>query len=75
MKTAREYFDEAFSVPGRTPRSNAYRCGVMNGLISVLEGVLTDMPYKVGTADADAYFAGYTEGRRIGNDAIDSGEE
>lgn len=62
--TARALFDEAFS-RDRSPRSAAYRAGVLYALRARLEGLREDSPYQLGTAEADAFFAGCNEGHDI----------
>lgn len=58
-------FDQAFR-PGREPRSEAYKAGVLHTLHHRLRGV----PYPLnlhpaGSAERDAYFAGADEGRNL----------
>ena len=61
--TAQAVFDKAFT-PGRNPRSDAYKQGVMDCLRIRVDGeVPKKCPYILGTAEADAYFAGVDEGR------------
>lgn len=63
--TAQAVFDKAFT-QGRNPRSDAYKQGVMDCLRTRIEGELPKKcPYILGTADADAYFAGRDEGRAL----------
>ena len=51
---------------GRGPRSEPYRQGVRSILAYRLAGApLPKLPYDLGTAEADAYFAGQGEGRQI----------
>lgn len=59
-----QLMDEVF-FSGRTPRSPQYRAGVRAVLAFKLEKTPIDMPYRVGTPEADAYFAGQTEGYSI----------
>lgn len=54
----------------RTPRSDAYKAGVRAILAMRIERKSVEMPYDVGTADADAYFSGHAEGHAI-LDALD----
>lgn len=62
---AQQVFDKAFK-PGRAPRSDAYKQGVMACLRVRLDGAQhTACPYKEGTAESDAYFAGIDEGRAL----------
>jgi len=56
---------EAFGVY-HTPRSAPYRAGVRAVLaLRLAKTPLPDMPYRVGTAEADAYFAGNDRGHFI----------
>lgn len=64
MSVARQIFDQAFSAP-RDPRSIAYKKGVLAALefrLGECSGIAR--PYRLGTADADAYFSGLDEGHR-----------
>lgn len=64
-KTAQELFDEAFAV-SRDPRSDAYKAGVLYVLRARAEGIRgPQRPYPLGSAEADAYFAGCQEGHLI----------
>ena len=61
-KTAQEVFNEAFP-PGRAPRSEAYKRGVLDCLRFRIDDVPeVKCPYDQGTAEADAYLAGVDEG-------------
>ena len=72
MKTADDLFNEAFGQP-RDKRSQAYKTGVVQGLRVVLgEANNPPLPYRLGTAEADAYFAGYDEGRARGKNYLES---
>lgn len=63
--TAQQVFDKAFQ-PGRTPRSDAYKRGVLDCLRVRLDGLQHLIcPYEEGTAEADAYFAGAEEGKAL----------
>lgn len=63
--TAQAIFDEAFK-PGRAPRSDAYKQGVMACLRVRVDGLAYEAcPYPEGSAQADAYFAGVEEGRQL----------
>ena len=63
--TAQAIFDEAFK-PGRAPRSDAYKQGVMACLRLRVDGLAYEAcPYPEGSAQADAYFAGVEEGRQL----------
>ena len=50
---------------GRTPRSQEYKAGARMALEHRIERKDFDMPYQVGTAAADAFFAGVEEGKTI----------
>lgn len=65
--TAQQLFDEAFAAHKlRTPRSAAYKAGVLTALESKLKETRTALPYYTpGTAECDAYFAGQDEGNLI----------
>lgn len=72
MSKAYEIFDEAFSKP-RDPRSDEYRQGVIDILqFRLREKNNTYRPerYKIGTASADAYYAGCDEGHRLANEYL-----
>lgn len=61
-RTPQQIFDDAFSRP-RDPRSDEYKRGVFNALnyrLGVVQGL--NCPYPVGSAQADAWFAGTSEG-------------
>lgn len=45
-----------------TPRSAAYRQGAIAVLRFKLDGLHVPFPYRTGTAEADAYFAGNDRG-------------
>jgi hypothetical protein len=51
--------------PGRDPRSAEYKAGVRAMLEKCLNGKPLPMPYERGTAQCDAYFAGWDEGSLI----------
>lgn len=50
---------------GRTPRSAAYKAGALAALEHRLEGRRLECTYEVGTAEADAWFAGVDEGAAL----------
>jgi hypothetical protein len=54
----------AFDRP-RDPRSDAYKLGVRELLANRVLGAPFRCPYTLGTAEADAFFAGSDEGRMI----------
>ncbi|NCC53729.1 MAG: hypothetical protein EOM20_21335 [Spartobacteria bacterium] len=58
-----ELMAATFEVP-RDPCSPAYKVGARAGMRSMLEQVQARCPYTLGTAEADAWFAGLAEGRR-----------
>jgi hypothetical protein len=49
----------------RTPCSPEYRLGVLAALKYRMQGISMELPYAVGTAQADAWFAGANEGHRL----------
>lgn len=64
MSKAREIFDKAFP-PGRDWRSEEYRHGVLEALQYKLRELTGGgEQYHMGTAQADAYYAGWDEGIR-----------
>lgn len=63
MKTAMEIFNETFDTP-RDPRSAEYKAGVMAALCFRINGQKIPRPYALGTAQADAFYAGIDEGHR-----------
>lgn len=70
--TAKSVFDQAFA-PGREPRSEAYKAGVLHTLRHRLEGVsFPAQLYPAGSAERDAYFAGADEGRTLAAKAKES---
>lgn len=63
--TAQAVFDKAFK-PGREPRSDAYKQGVLTCLRVRIDGKkFVSNPYPAGTAESDAYHAGVAEGRAL----------
>lgn len=64
MKTAATLHREAFDKP-RDPRSHEYKHGVLEGIKSGLGEIADGLPYIEGTAQADAWLAGFDEGRHI----------
>lgn len=61
---ARQLFERAFE-RNRSPRSSAYRTGVMHALRFHLEDDQPEPPYTVGSVEFDAYCAGGQEGGQI----------
>lgn len=55
---------------GRAPRSAEYQAGTRMALEHRIERKDFELPYKVGTAAADAYFAGIEEGKAIWRAAL-----
>lgn len=73
MSKAYEIFDEAFSKP-RDPRSDEYRHGVIDILkfrLGEANEAFGKPKYKLGTAQADAYFAGCDEGHRMAREYLE----
>lgn len=64
MKTALEIFNAAFH-PVRDPRSDEYKAGVLAVLRFRIDGQKIPHPYAMGTAQADAFYAGTDEGHRL----------
>ncbi len=60
---ALKVFNLAFP-PDRPPRSHAYRAGMLDALLCLLDGAnKISLPYQMGSAEADAYLAGTHEAR------------
>ena len=73
MSKAYEVFDVAFLKP-RAPRSDEYRRGVIDVLRLRLDGenaAIWKNQYKLGTTQADAYFAGCDEGHRLAREYLE----
>lgn len=64
MKDIEKIFNGAFPAT-RTPRSSEYKSGVRAALAFRFNKESINCPYKTGTAQADAFFAGVTEGHAI----------
>lgn len=62
-----ELIKEAFDRM-RTPRSPEYQAGVRAALAWKIEGIHIVNIYHIGTAQADAFFAGLDEGYQIYRD-------
>ena len=77
MSKAYEIFDAAFSKP-RDPRSDEYRHGVIDILkyrLHEANEAFGKHQYALGTAQADAYFAGCDEGHRLAREYLDEQAE
>lgn len=61
---AKKLFEQAFST-ARDPRSDEYKAGVKAALMYRAAGVPIKRPYEIGTAEADAFYAGQDEGMLI----------
>lgn len=73
MSKAREIFDAAFSKP-RDPRSDEYRHGVLDVMkyrLGEANEAFGKKQYVLGTAQADAYFAGCDEGHRLAREHLE----
>lgn len=65
MSKAREIFQQAFDRP-RDERSLEYKNGVLDTLMLRFGDIASARcPYPIGTAQADAYFAGCGEGHQL----------
>lgn len=64
LLTADSLMAAAFDRP-REHRSDAYKAGVRAALVRSFDCINRPAPYNIGTAEADAFFAGETEGRQI----------
>jgi hypothetical protein len=58
-------FQQAFQGTTRTPRSAAYQRGVRAALAYRCERRPIVLPYRAGTAEADAFWAGLGEGHAL----------
>ena len=66
MKTVDEVMGETFNPRShREPRSNEYMDGCEAALQNAIEHKEIECPWNMGTLRADAWLAGYEEGRRI----------
>lgn len=61
--------------PGVTPRSAAYKQGVLHGLELRIYGQCPPMSFNVGTPEADAYFSGKEEGVRLAKNALEVSDD
>ena len=69
-KTAEQMFAESF-FPGRSARSAEYKAGVLYILQFKCEEIdKQPHPYPVGTVQADAWYAGCSEGHAIYRGAV-----
>jgi hypothetical protein len=68
---AEELFRQAFG-KARQARSLEYRHGVRAALAYRLEGRPSPQPYPLGTARADAWFAGLDEGHALWRQSEDT---
>lgn len=69
-----QLFEQAFPVGGtRDPRSAPYKEGVRAVLAFRIDGTKIPLPYRLGTAEADAHFAGCDEGHMLWRKAVDEG--
>ena len=64
MTIAKQLYDRAFH-PTREPRSKSYQAGVLDTLNFKESGTELNHPFEPGTAEADAWFAGNTEGHSL----------
>jgi hypothetical protein len=64
LNLAESLFKAAFNTP-RDLRSTEYKAGVRAVLDFRIDGGRMPRPYPVGTAQADAFYAGVDEGHRI----------
>lgn len=64
MTTSKSLYDAAFNV-ARDPRSNEYKAGVFAAIQNRLDNFLSVCPFSPGTAQSDAYHAGWEEGAAL----------
>jgi hypothetical protein len=64
MKTAKELCEAIFAVP-RMLRSPEYRDGALAAFRCFLEHEKATCPHSAGTAECDAWWAGYREGMNV----------
>jgi hypothetical protein len=60
--TAKEIWEGRFNSPS-SPRSDAYKSGFLAGLKFILGECRTRQPYRMGTAEADAWYGGNDEAK------------
>lgn len=70
---AQAVYDRAFR-PGREARSDEYKLGALNFLKNRLEGTELACPFKAGSLQFDAYFAGCDEGRVLATALVRDGQ-
>lgn len=61
---AAQLYRETFARP-RDPRSAAYKLGAKHAMDKHIAGLARETPFAAGTAQRDAYLAGWAEGRTI----------
>lgn len=62
-KEADVWMNDSFAPGRRDPRSEAYRRGLRGALMHA-NGDQTNCPYEQGTAENDAWYAGWQEGQQ-----------
>jgi len=62
-------YSAAFDIP-RDPRSDEYKAGVRAVLKFRIDGTPISRPFKIGSAQDDAYYAGHAEGHAIWRRAL-----
>lgn len=67
-----QLMEAAFDCP-REPRSDAYKLGARELLTNRVLGSSFRCAYRLGTAEADAYYAGSDEGRTIWQRYLEAG--
>ncbi|GAB4451135.1 MAG: hypothetical protein Kow0031_33710 [Anaerolineae bacterium] len=66
QRSAQQIFDEAFAPNTyRTPRSEAYKAGVLAALQHHIDRAELVQPFEWGTPAADAWSAGVVEGNAL----------
>ena len=63
MRRVEQIVDSALAIGD--PRSPEYRRGMLDVIRYRLEGAWIVVPYRLGTAQADAYFAGNDRGHMV----------
>lgn len=59
----------------RDPRSDEYKAGVRAALECRINSKKIACPYQIGTAQADAFFAGLDEAHRIWRNQVKAGDD